>query len=215
MVAGLLMAGCHTSPARQHAIEQGVDVVNRERRAAAIGRVVAARGATLLDAKLQWLHWEEDIQWCRPELLGLPGAPPVHDVALKSLEGHLSIAVDCHALREATFRHRAFEGKTAEGRPVLVVPDRVDDEDVEPTAVAAAPGGKVLVLEPRNHAVKVWEIRLPRECNRMPGDRPPPRLAGVTAAYHVVEGRRLSDLERVPVTYDGEAVSTKCDSYVE
>ena len=219
LFACLLAAGCHTSPARQQAIEEGVGAVNRQRRAAAVARVIAARGATPLDGRITWLRWEEDIQWCRPELRGLPTAPPAHDVTLTPVGGGASIAVDCESLREATVRHRAFEGKTTGGRPVVIIPDRVEPErvgdDVEPAFLATQAGGKLLVLEPHKHVVVAREIRLARVCGRMPSLPQPPQLAGVTAAYHVVEGRRLSEVERVPVPFDGEAVSTRCDDYLD
>jgi hypothetical protein len=212
ILLGLLAAGCHTSAARQHEIHQAVDAVNRERRGAALDRVLAERGARRLDAKAEWLAWNEDLEWCSPSMRSSlkDKAPPRHDLVLSRTEGRPSLTIDCDALRDAVAGQGAFEAKMESGRTVLVVPERPGGQG-EWRSLAATPGGKLLVLVPQNHVVAEREIRVPGQCNRMPSVPPLDR----SGMYFVIEGRSLGDLEQVSVPFDGEEVSTRCDSYVE
>jgi hypothetical protein len=156
------------------------------------------------------LSWNEDLGWCAPSMRDIPTAPPRHDVVITRTEARSTLVIDCDALLVAVRGQTAFEARTEAGAKVLVIPERPDGAG-EWRSLATTAAGKLLLLVPQIRVTATREVRVPGVCNRMPGV-PVLRRIGT---FFVIEGRTLADLEQVIVPFDGEEVSTKCDSNVE
>lgn len=200
-LAPTLSACGHTSEAEQTAIYEKVSKVNRARAAEGYRRLLAARGASPLEAKAKTLSWGSDLESCSGT------SSPVarqREVKIYRHEGVPRLIVSCGVLHDAAWRTGAFEGIFEGGARVLAVPAAGG------ASLAITPSGKILHIFPRRKTTRWHEIRVPGECNRMPSPGQLPRRGN----YYLLEGKRLSALERTSFTYEGEGVRTECDSYV-